>query len=118
MGRKHSPTTIKILHLIRERGSLNYLEIEQALGIAQGLHRISTMRQDGYIQSLPKERGQLKRYGLTKQGAEVIGLHLQEQSKLARPGVMDLPRYTPPAFVCARAGAMDAFRIQSRGLGA
>lgn len=117
MGRQHSLTTISILNLMRERGSLNYLEIErEVLGTqGQGLHRIHKLREQGYIQPLPKERGQLKRYGLTRQGAEVIGLHLQELARLARPSVMDLPRYTPPAFVCARAGAMQAFSLPSRG---
>lgn len=116
MGRHHSPTNIAILNLISERGSLNYLEIEHALGIAQGLHRIHKLREQGYIQAVPKDRGQLKRYSLTRQGAEVIGLHLQEQANLARPSVMDLPRYTPPAFVCARPGAMQAFSLPSRGI--
>lgn len=112
---KYSPTNTAIMNLLRERG-MNFLEIEQAFGIPDGLNRIDKLRRQGLIESLPKERGQLKRYHLTAQGAKAIGLHLQEQARLARPSVMDLPTYTPPAFVCARAGAMDAFTIRSRGM--
>lgn len=115
MGRKISPTSISVLNLMHKRGSLNYLEIEQSLGIAHGLHRICHLRADGYIKALPKERGQLKRYTLTAAGASVIGQHLQEQKSLSR-SVMTFPDWTPPAFSCPRPGAMRAFALPSRGV--
>ncbi|MEN9885456.1 MAG: hypothetical protein RL758_34 [Pseudomonadota bacterium] len=117
MGRQHSPTTIAVLNLMHKRGSMNYLEIERGLGIANALNRISHLRADGYIKALPKERGQLKRYVLTAAGASVIGQHLQEQQSLSR-SVMTFPVWTPPAFSCPRPGAMQAFLLPSRGFSA
>lgn len=117
MGRKHSHASISILNLMHERGSLNYLEIEQTLGIAHGLRRICSLQSDGYIKALPKEHGQLKRYVLTQAGARVIGQHLHEQKNLSR-SVMPFPVWNPPAFSCQRPGAMRAFSLPSRGIGA
>lgn len=110
---KHSPLAIAVLNFIKENDSANFLEIEKALNISQGLHRINTLMRQGHIQSLPKERGELKRYALTPSGEKLIfrGLKKQEQ----RCGVMDLPQYIPTEMKASvRPGAMDAFGFPSR----
>ena len=118
MGLNHSQKTISILSLMRERGSLNYLEIEREISGVQGhgINIISKMRDKNYIKALPKERGQLKRYELTPKETKVLGLYVQEQKRLAWPSVMQQPSYIPPADVCARTGAMRAFSLPSRGI--
>lgn len=117
MGIHHSQKTISIMSLMRERGSLNYLEIEREIFGAQGqgINTIKKMKEKNYIKALPKERGQLKRYELTPNGRNVLGLYVQDQKRQAWPTVMDRPVYVPPADVCARVGAMRAFSLPSRG---
>lgn len=118
MGIQHSTKTISILNLMRERGSLNYLEIEREIFGAQGqgINTINKMKEKNYIKALPKERGQLKRYELTPNGRNVLWLYVQDQKRLAWPTVMERPVYVPQADVCARAGAMLAFSLPSRGI--
>lgn len=118
MSMPHGQKTISILSLMRERGSLNYLEVEREIAGAQarGITQLSKMKRSGYIQALPKEPGRLKRYGLTSQGEKLLRLYLKDQERLSRPSVMDRPAYVPPADVCARMGAMRAFSLPSRGM--
>jgi len=115
MAQHHTPTSIGVLNILRERGSANYLEIEHSLNMANVIDRIRSLRQHGYIEALPKERGQLKRYKLTTEGSRLIGLHIKQQSDSAR-NVMSLPKYVPQVCTPARAGAMRAFSIPSRGI--
>lgn len=112
MGRQHSPQTLAALQFIEKNGSADYLEIERH--IAPGaLARISALRQEGYIEALPKERGQLKRYAVTPAGAKLLRSRVTAPTK--RLTAFTMPVWVPPAHHIVRPGALDAFAIPSRG---
>jgi hypothetical protein len=117
MSRPHQEISLAICSLIAKTGSVNYLELEYALRIANGVERLRSLRQHGYIKSLPKVRCELKRYALTTDGEKLIGQHLAEQHQINR-NVMNFPKYVPSTLAPARNGAMDAFSISSRGIAA
>jgi DNA-binding PadR family transcriptional regulator len=114
MSQPHSKISLAVLNYIHKQGNANYLEIERALSIANGVDRIRNLRVHGYIEAIPKERKELKRYKLTTVGQRLLGLHLKQQTESTR-NVMSLPKYAPQILAPSRAGSMNAFAIPSRG---
>ena len=116
MGRQHTEISLAVCNLISKNGSVNYLELEYALGVANGIDRLASLRRNGYVKPLPKDRCELKRYALTSDGQSLVAKHYEDQKQSDR-NVMAFPKYVPPVAVPSRRGAMDAFSISSRGIG-
>lgn len=110
-----SPRRIAMLNLLHEKGPMNRLEIERALGMAQMDKEISRAKRSGFLVSCKKIRLEPVKYRLTHEGSQVVVLHLAKQNMLARPEVMDRPIYVPSEWAPARPGAMAAFSLPSRG---
>lgn len=110
-----APRRIALLNLLNERGEMNRLDIERALGMAQMDKEINKAKQAGQVASCKKVRLQPVKYRLTPEGFEAIRSHIAKQNALARPAVMDLPAYVPPQWAPARPGALTAFALPSRG---
>ena len=116
MSHPFGPKSLSVLHHLAKHGDKNRLELERELGMAQLSDHISKLRRGGHISSLAKERGELMRYQITSSGRGVIGAHVQRQESLRYRPLHELPPYVPPAEFTARPGAMDAYRLPSRGM--
>lgn len=112
------PRRIALLNVLHEHGSLSCLEVERLLGIAPLSKDIGNAKQVGQIVALKKERLQPVKYRLTQDGYRVLSEHLTRQQSLARPALSQLPAYVPPTPMPVRAGAMVAYGLPSRGIGA
>ena len=110
-----SPRKITMLTLLHERGPMNRLDIELALGMAQMDREIARCKRSGLMVSCKKARLEPVKYKITHEGSEVVLRYAAKQKALARPTVMDLPPYVPPQWAPARPGALTAFAFPSRG---
>ena len=110
-----SPRKIAMLTMLHERGPMTRLDIELALGMAQMDREIARCKRSGFLVSCKKVRLEPVKYRITHEGSEVVLRHAAKQQAMARPAVMDLPPYVPPAWAPARAGSLAAFALPSRG---
>ena len=110
-----SPRKIAMLTLLHERGPMNRLDIELALGMPQIDREIARCKRSGFLVSCKKARLEPVKYRITHEGSEVVLRYAAKQKALARPTVMNLPPYVPPQWAPARAGSLAAFALPSRG---
>lgn len=101
-----------VLHSLHKQGPATYLDLELRLA-RPGLHRVVNYLQQGrFIRGQTKKAGRLRVYEITDDGLNAIGLF-----KPQGPTPLSLrPAYVPPSATVARAGALDAFAIPSRGM--
>lgn len=113
----NSPRVIAILSMLNQRGPMNRLDLELALGMPQLSNAITKLRDRGMVRTRPKKRLQPVEYELTPKGRSEIDCHIQRQSALGRLSFREMPVYVPPVdSTYVRPGAMRAFQLPSRGI--
>jgi hypothetical protein len=115
MSQRMGPKSLAVLNHLSKHGDKNRLELERELGMAQLSDHISKLRRGAHITSLTKERGELVRYQITNSGRNVIGALIQRQESMRYRPLHEMPPYIPKETP-VRLGAMDAYRIPSRGM--
>lgn len=116
MSNAFGPKSLAVLNHLAKHGDKNRLELERELGMAQLDQNLSHLRRGEHVRSLPKARGELVRYAITTSGRNVIGAHVQRQESLRYRPISEMAPYVPPPDFTARRGAMDAYRLPSRGM--
>lgn len=115
MSHPFQPQTLAVLNLLAKQDALTRLEIERVLGIAQVENIINRLRKGLHIAPLPRVKGDLTRYKITKSGREVIGEHVEKQQSLRHRPISELPLYVPTESP-VRPGSMRAYSLPSRGM--
>lgn len=114
MPKPPGETWNRIMHAIQTHGPMNYLELELRLKMGGLISVISSMKQKGYLDPLPKVRRELKRYDLTPLARAKIGAAIESQEALRyQTSAMRRPEWTPPPEPVGRSGARDAFNVPS-----
>lgn len=116
MSNAFGPKSLAVLNHLHRSGEKTRLELERELGMAQLAGHLCHLKGSHYIKSLPKARGELVRYTITQAGRDAIGAHVQRQESLRYRPISEMAPYVPPPDFTARRGAMDAYRLPSRGI--
>lgn len=102
-----------VLHNLYTFGPATYVELELRIGRSGMRRSINYLQQKCMIFGQPEKKGLLRVYEITRTGKHAIGIDRPEP----RTSVYKVAPYVPAVFTPARAGAMKAFAIPSRGLG-
>lgn len=116
MSQPFGPKSLAVLNHLAQHGHKNRLEMEIGIGVSQLATHINKLQAGLYIRALPKKRGELVSYQITNKGLGAVGAHIQRQESLRYRPMHELPAYVPSTEFTARAGAMDAFKLPSRGI--
>ena len=101
-----------VLKSLNENGPATYLELETRLQRA-GLHRVANyLQQNHFIKGLPKKRGLLRVYDITKQGRRAIGM--AEEKPDFTPTDTHVYQGLELRDFTGRTGAMDAYYLPSK----
>lgn len=100
-----------VLNALHLNGPQDYLALERILGMS-GLQKLTVkLKNQGLIESLPKQPKQIRQYKLTQEGLGRIEQLVIKTRRVYEP-------LTYKEFSPTRAGALNAMQIKSRGIGA
>ena len=107
---------MSIMHYLQRNGASDRLEIERGIAQAPLADQIGSLRDGGYIQSMPKVFRQLVKYKLTDKGLGYLGAVIQRQDSLRYRPISEIPPYVPKDATVYRPGSQVAYQLPSRGM--
>ena len=105
-----------ILHYLHRNGPSDRLVLERALAQAPLADQIGSLRDGGYIQSMPRVTRQMTQYKVTDKGSSHLGLVIQRQDSMRYRPLSEIPTYVPKDNTVHRPGSQVAYQLPSKGM--